>query len=366
MIPEAILLAYVAARLVARGSWARVADVAAIAALGYVLGGAWMYAVAALYAVAVFAVPRGRLAGVAGLAAVVSLFGLYTLLTADDPATALLGFVLATLAPGVVLGLGMDVESSRALFRYAVVSGVATSLVGLGVATGNQLAVILGTMLELGVAPLHPWVPDIYGRAHPNALALFAALAKLGAVTALIRLVDLGEFAPLLYFLGGASMLIGNVSALGSRDARRVLAYSTVAQAGYAVFAAPLDPGVAFAIVLADGYGKLALFYAWGIGAPRWSSVVAAANLIGVPVTLGFWPKLALLLLAAGLSPIAAVYILANVALSVPFYMRVAMNAPVRNCAVPIAASVVIAALGAAIPTGLFSAVAQYLTHIRF
>ena len=340
-------------------------DVAAVAAVGYLLGlGPWSAAVAAVYAIAAFAIPRGRVSWVAGLAAVISAYGLYVIFAAETPAQALLGFVLATLAPGVVLGLGLDVESSRALLRYAAVSGVATSLVGLGIATNNDLAIIVGVLLELGVAPMHLWVPDVFGRAHPNALALFAATAKLGAIAALPRLVELGTYAPLLYLLGAASMLVGNVSALGSRDARRVLAYSTVAQSGYAVFAAPIDPGVAFTLMLADAYGKLALFYAWGSGAPRWASITAAANLIGVPVTLGFWPKLALFLLAAKLSPAAAAYILGNVLISVPFYIRVAATAPQRSCAVPVAAAVAMATLGAVIPTPLIEATATALTPI--
>ena len=90
---------------------------------------------------------------------------------------------------------------------------------------------------------------------------------------------------------------------------------------------------------------------------PYWCKALEVAlfmNQIGVPPALGFWPKLYLLILAAyTLGPHVGVYLLANIALSVPYYFRVARDLPSGVGPVAAAIAVVLTAAGAVAPLWL-------------
>jgi len=151
--------------------------------------------------------------------------------------------------------------------------------------------------------------------------------------------------------LGALSMLIGNLGALTSTDLRRILAYSTVAHSGFAVFIYPLQPEVALALVLADAFGKLGLFYAMYAGTSPWAAKTLAIHQIGLPPLFGFWPKMLLVLITAerlGWGP--ALYVLANVVMVAPYYFRLMDQLPASRSGVPPLVAAVVVALGVVAP----------------
>lgn len=118
-----------------------------------------------------------------------------------------------------------------------------------------------GLFYKLAVFPFHFWTPDVYQGAAHEVAALIASLPKLGAMAVLVRLTALATTesrAPvvLLTGLAMASMLYGNLIALWQTDVKRLLGFSGIAQAGYAVAAlvAWNEAGYAAALYYLAGY----------------------------------------------------------------------------------------------------------------
>jgi len=350
-----ILTAYFAARvLIGFGRWSLAADVAFITYIFWNIWGVTPLALLALpFYLGVVAVGSGVFRHYAGLASALSLSGVY-LMFQQEPYLKAFGFVLAILSPAALLPTTRDRGSLEGVFRYLVISAFASAFLFIGVAQrGSPLGesfILLAVALELGVAPMFLWVPDVYGRSHPAGLAILASLPKLSAAFALLAFKPTPS-ATLAFALGGLSMAVGNLGALTSVDLRRILAYSTVAHSGFAVFVYPLHPEVALALVLADAFGKLGLFYTMAAGAPLWSGKILAIHQIGLPPLFGFWPKMLLVLITAeqlGWGP--ALYVLANVVLVAPYYFRLMDQLPAGRSAVPVLAAAAVAALGVVAP----------------
>ncbi|MEM1597164.1 MAG: proton-conducting transporter membrane subunit [Pyrobaculum sp.] len=356
----ALLVAgYAALRAVVKSVYIDLAYVSALAYLAFSLGRAELAAFSSVYFLAVAMVARGKLAHEAGMASALSYTGAY-LISLGVPHLQALGFAMATLAPALLLVTERDRGSLEGLFRYLVISAVATNflVIGLSARGGSfgEFFILLALAAELGAVPLYVWVVDVYGRSSPSGLAALASLPKLAAGFALLYIAP--KLPPAVFYgIGAASMLLGNLGALTSRDLRRVLAYSTVVHAGFALFAYPLSPALSLLLILADALGKMALFSHLSSGSARWPAVVLAMNQIGVPPVLGFWPKLLIIVLTAQhLGPVAAAYLLANVALSVPYYFRVARELPEGALQFPAAVAVFTTVVGAMAPLWLAAA----------
>lgn len=118
-----------------------------------------------------------------------------------------------------------------------------------------------GLFYKLAVFPFHFWTPDVYQGAAHEVAALVATLPKLGAAAVLVRLTaltspDSHALVVLLTALAVASMLYGNLIALWQTDVKRLLGFSGIAQAGYAVAAlvAWNEAGYAAALYYLTGY----------------------------------------------------------------------------------------------------------------
>lgn len=95
-----------------------------------------------------------------------------------------------------------------------------------------------GFFYKLALFPMHFWTPDVYEGAANETTTYVATLPKVGAVALLIRLVSLGgvDVSQFTWILGACavlSMTVGNLSALVQEDLKRLLAYSSIAHAGY-------------------------------------------------------------------------------------------------------------------------------------
>ncbi|HET7796214.1 MAG TPA: NADH-quinone oxidoreductase subunit N, partial [Rhizobacter sp.] len=194
--------------------------------------------------------------------------------------------------------------------------------------------VVAGVAFKLGVVPFHMWIPDVYHGA-PTAVTLFIAGApKLAAFAITFRLLVEGmsgvaaDWQQMLILLAVASMLLGNLAAIAQSNLKRMLAYSTIGQIGFMLlgFTPTVISNNTFSA--ANGYSS-ALFYlisyvlttlgTFGIimllsrrgfeseniddlkglakRSPWYAAVMAIFmfSLAGIPPTVGFYAKLAVL-----------------------------------------------------------------------
>ncbi|MFO1449263.1 MAG: NADH-quinone oxidoreductase subunit N [Opitutaceae bacterium] len=214
-----------------------------------------------------------------------------------------------------------------------------------------------GFYYKLAIFPFHFWTPDVYQGASNETAGLIATLPKIGAVAVLARLVSLatpdhGTLALLLSGLAVASMLLGNLLALGQSDFKRLLGFSGIAHAGYAVvgFVTLSNAGLAAALYYITGYVLMVLACFVVIsrvsrdgtnvaiedlaGLHRRSPLLAATLIVGVfglagiPPFVGFFGKLSLLTAAVDTGHLALVIItMVNAAIAVYYYLRVVREA---------------------------------------
>ena len=98
---------------------------------------------------------------------------------------------------------------------------------------------VAGLAFKASVAPFHQWTPDVYEGAPTPITAFMAVATKAAAFGVLLRLFDValigvsGTWGPALAALAAITIVIGNVGAIGQSSLKRLLAYSSVAQAGY-------------------------------------------------------------------------------------------------------------------------------------
>jgi NADH-quinone oxidoreductase subunit N len=269
--------------------------------------------------------------------------------------------------------IGPAVQPSAGSGALAVL-GVALLLVGFG--------------FKVASVPFHMWVPDVYEGAPTTVTALMSAGVKAAAFGAFLRvfLVPLSglsdQWRPAVAVLAVATMILGNLGALAQSNLKRMLAYSSIAHAGYlltAVVAAPRVAAeavlfylVAYAAVNLGGFGALAalanregreplsLDDLAGLAERR--PVLAAAltifliSLTGVPVSAGFVGKFYLFnaAVSADYAGLAVVGVLMSV-VSAYYYLRVVVVMYMRE---PVAADTWAPVTGAAsLALGLSAAV---------
>src|SRR5579883_667502 len=108
------------------------------------------------------------------------------------------------------------------------------------VAIGGLSMMLCGLYYKLAIFPFHFWTPDVYQGASNETAGLVASLPKLGGVAVLVRFVSLATphnhmVAMMLGTLAIASMFYGNLIALAQKDFKRLLGFSGIAHAGYAL-----------------------------------------------------------------------------------------------------------------------------------
>jgi NADH-quinone oxidoreductase subunit N len=142
----------------------------------------------------------------------------------------------ATLLYGIALLYGATGATDFAGIASAIsASGLTSNAMLLG---GIALCVA-GLAFKASVAPFHQWTPDVYEGAPTPITAFMAVATKVAALGVLLRLFDVAlieahaSWGPALAVLATITILVGNVGALGQSSLKRMLAYSSVAQAGY-------------------------------------------------------------------------------------------------------------------------------------
>ncbi len=210
-------------------------------------------------------------------------------------------------------------------------SGIAARLAGSGLSTDvltlTGIALCLaGLGFKASVAPFHQWTPDVYEGAPTPVTAFMAVTTKVAALGAFARFFDVAlieahaSWGPAVATLATITIVVGNVGALGQSSLKRMLAYSSVAQAGYmlagVVVASKLGIQAlvlylivylvmnmaAFATIVArereTGAGDSVASLA-GLGRARpllaWPMTLAMLGLAGIPATAGLIGKIYLI-----------------------------------------------------------------------
>jgi len=268
-------------------------------------------------------------------------------------------FLLGAFASGFFLyGLALVYGATGSVglqaIRNATVAGGTDVVLVLGLAL-----LIVGLLFKASVAPFHTWTPDVYQGAATQVTAFMAACTKVAAFGAILRLLyvafgtEVWTWRPLIYAVAIVSMVVGAVLGLTQTDLKRMLAYSSIAHAGFlltgvlgltiigtgsglsATLFYLLTYGLStigvFAVLtlVRDGDGEAGHLSQWAGLASR-SPVTAAVmslfllSLAGIPLTSGFIAKFAVFRAAieVGAWPLALVALLAS-AVAAFFYLRV-------------------------------------------
>jgi NADH-quinone oxidoreductase subunit N len=266
-----------------------------------------------------------------------ALYALVALRRDDATATeaAMKYFVLGALASGFLLyGLSMMYGATGTLEIPKVFEVIAQGRVNGQVLVFGVVFIVAGLGFKLGVAPFHMWVPDVY-QGSPTAVTLVIASApKFAAFAITIRLLVEGllkvaaDWQQMLLFMAVVSLVVGNLAAIAQTNLKRMLAYSAIAQIGFMLLA--LGSGVidgntvpagnayssamfymvtyvlttlgSFGLVMLlarDGFESEQVADLAGLARRRpWMAAVMAVfmfSLAGIPPTMGFYAKLAVL-----------------------------------------------------------------------
>jgi NADH-quinone oxidoreductase subunit N len=161
-------------------------------------------------------------------------------------------FILGAFASGILLyGIALLYGAAGSTALPAVSSALARGDHNGLLAVGGAL-LLVGFGFKVGAAPFHMWVPDVYQGAPTSVTALMSTGVKAASFAAFGRVVlgYMGEHASnwgtALWVMSALTMLIGNIGALVQNDLKRILAYSSIAHAGYLLMAlAAVGPGAA-------------------------------------------------------------------------------------------------------------------------
>ena len=214
--------------------------------------------------------------------------------------------------------------------------------------------VLIGLGFKVSAAPFHVWTPDVYQGAPAPVVALMSTAPKAAAFAVLLRFLFNAapslhrEWVILIYLLAVASMTIGNLGALLQRDVKRLLAYSSIAHAGYLLVAftaakheavagalfytaayAAMNVGAFLVLTELSGYGEgsrtLDDFTGMAQRKPGLSALLAffLLSLIGIPFTGGFFGKFYAFSAATGSGHVwLAIIGLANSGVACFYYLR--------------------------------------------
>ncbi len=266
---------------------------------------------------------------------------------------------------------GFFVYGIALIYGYAGSMGFAEIAEAVSGQAGDQALLLggiallaVGLLFKVGAVPFHSWTPDVYQGAPTAVTAFMAAATKVAAFGALLRLfyVAFGanrtEWLPMIWIVAILTMVVGSVLALTQTDVKRLLAYSSIAHAGFILtgflgirsltdvaggsltgisavlfylttYAFTTMAAFALVTVVRDAGGEATSLARWrGLG--KESPLVAGLfaflllAMAGIPLTSGFTGKWAVFAaaLSAGAWPVVIVAVLAS-AVAAYFYVKV-------------------------------------------
>jgi NADH-quinone oxidoreductase subunit N len=314
---------------------------------------------------------------------VLAVVGMMIMVSAGDLMTLYMGLELQSLSLYVVAALRRDsVKSTEAGLKYFVLGALSSGLLLYGAsltygfsgttqfsgiiqtATAGDIPMGLliglvflcaGLAFKVSAAPFHMWTPDVYEGSPTPITAFFATAPKVAAMALFARLLHdafgeaVADWQQILAFLAVLSMFLGAIAAIGQRDIKRLMAYSSIAHMGFALVG--LSAGTAqgvesmliyMAIYVTMNIGTFAFILSMERDGRHITDIsslnmlsrnepgkalamlVLLFSLAGVPPLLGFFGKYGVLLAAvdAGLGWLAVAGAVASV-IGAFYYLRI-------------------------------------------
>ena len=309
--------------------------------------------------------------------------GMTLIAASADLIVMFLALEILSLALYVLTGFSSRVESNEAAMKYFLLGAFSSAFFLYGVAmaygaTGSTrigtiahalagrtdstalallafVLLVVGFAFKVGAVPFHMWTPDVYQGAPTPVTAYMGAATKTAAFLALIRVLDVAfqpltwDWTPVIWVLAAVSVVGGSILAIAQTDVKRMLAYSSVAHAGFILtgltaanqdgIAAAMFYLVAYAAMVLGAFGVVMLVSGRGeartglsayVGLGHTQPVLAGLmtlfllSLAGIPPAAGFMAKVSVFgaAIRAGHWPLVLIGVLASVAAAL-FYLRV-------------------------------------------
>jgi NADH-quinone oxidoreductase subunit N len=310
--------------------------------------------------------------------------GMMFAVSARDLVPIFLGLELMTLCSYMLVGIRVEkAMSNEAAIKYFLLGSFASALLIYGISLtygvtgttdfaaiasslsnlGAQRSALLpvgiglvvgGIAFKIAAVPMHAWAPDAYQGASAPVAGFLAAGSKAAGLAALGRVCltafgsEVHVWSALLTGLAGLSIVVGSIAALSQMEMKRMLAYSSIAHAGYALLglvagtpegaSATMTYAFFYAFMTLGAFGVVAALGERGERLEAYQGLAAQRpglaacmllflmSLTGIPPTAGFAAKFVVILSAVRTGHIAlAVLAVACSVVSAFFYMRVAV-----------------------------------------
>ncbi|MGB7481408.1 MAG: NADH-quinone oxidoreductase subunit NuoN [Burkholderiaceae bacterium] len=273
-------------------------------------------------------------------------------------------FVLGALSSGFLLyGMSMLYGATGSLDLIEVARATASGTVNKTVLVFGIVFLVAGLGFKLGAVPFHMWLPDVYQGAPTATTLLIGAAPVMASFAICMRLLVEGllpmafDWQQMLVFMSVASMAIGNITAIAQTNLKRMLAYSTIGQTGFMLlgllsgvvdgdasatanaYSSAMFYAITYMLATLGTFGMIMLLARSGFEAENlddfkglnkrspWFALVMMIlmfSLAGVPPTMGFYAKFAVLqaVLGAGMVWLAVVAVLLSL-VGAFYYLRV-------------------------------------------
>jgi len=196
-----------------------------------------------------------------------SILGMFFMVSSNDIIIFYLGLELQSLALYILAAIDRDnLKSSESGIKYFVLSALSSGLLLYGCSllygfTGStnfdlisnelnkenigavfaMVFILVGLAFKVSAVPFHMWTPDVYEGAPTSVTNYFAAVPKVAGLAVLIKFMFipfsniLNEWQIIIIFISIASMILGAIAAIGQKNIKRLLAYSSIGHVGYAL-----------------------------------------------------------------------------------------------------------------------------------
>jgi NADH-quinone oxidoreductase subunit N len=279
----------------------------------------------------------------------------------DSEEAAIKYFLLGAFASGfVVYGVAIVFGATGYTGLTDILQTIQSGSIDLNLLAIGAALILVGLGFKVAAVPFHMWTPDVYQGAPSSVTAFMAVGAKIGGFAALMRIfvTSFGvlalDFTAVLWGLAALTMILGNVVAIAQKNIKRMLAYSSIAQAGYILMGLVpygqedvIGDAIAAALLYLIAYAFMS-FAAWAVvitlekaegkgleisdyaGMGRKYPVLAAIMTVsmlsftGIPPTLGFVGKFYLFrsVIDGGFVWLAIIGVLTSL-VSAYYYLRV-------------------------------------------
>lgn len=236
-------------------------------------------------------------------------------------------FVLGAIASGMLLyGLSMIYGATGSLNIPEVATAIDKMQDNTIVLIFGLVFMVIGLAFKLGAVPFHMWIPDVYHGSPTAVTSYIASAPKIAGFAMIMRLLAEGmgsvqaDWQSMFVILSILSMILGNVVAIVQSNLKRLFAYSTISHVGFILlgilagtqegYSAAMFYTLTYALMALGGFGIIILLARKGFEADNvddlkglnqrspWYAfimLIIVFSMAGVPPTVGFWAKLAVL-----------------------------------------------------------------------